>query len=390
LWNNLNKRNNSAYAHSSIKPSSNLYPVLPVINFSPFACDNENDSQLSTQETKNIIQNLANACEHVGFFYAIGHGISNNLLTRTLAVTREFFNLDLEIKNKYAVRQYLNSPANMSSNQRGGFGRGYQSLGENVTNQRRDRHEGFDLYRELESNHPIRKLFEQNPNSDKLPDYRELAIGYNPYPQEPLPSGIFYDVMSEYIANMKHAGERIMRAIALSLNLPLNYFASTFNDSFWVIRCIRYPAVEPSTQHDKEYGEGCGEHSDYGWLTFVNQDLDSKNCLYVKMNNEQNSSTYVSADPIIVNNEIALTCNIGDILSFITQGKYRSTLHRVSSPIQPARDRVSVPFFLEPNADVKLKTDAKSPECYYGEYLINKVRRNFQFQDNNEQKIYST
>jgi isopenicillin N synthase-like dioxygenase len=33
---------------------------------------------------------------------------------------------------------------------------------------------------------------------------------------------------------MLKAGERVMRAIALSLNLPLNYFESTFNDSFWV------------------------------------------------------------------------------------------------------------------------------------------------------------
>ena len=33
---------------------------------------------------------------------------------------------------------------------------------------------------------------------------------------------------------MLKAGERVMRAIALSLNLPLNYFESTFNHSFWV------------------------------------------------------------------------------------------------------------------------------------------------------------
>jgi isopenicillin N synthase-like dioxygenase len=166
----------------------------------------------------------------------LGHGVSNELLLRTLSVTRQLFDLDSNIKNQYASRLFVNS--SNTDDQIGGFGRGYQSVGENVTNTKRDRHEGFDLYRELEANHPLRLQFNQKnqfANDEKLPDYREMAIGRNPWPKE-LP--IFKETINEYTSAMLQAGERVMRAIALSLNLPLNYFHSTFNDSFWVYEYV--------------------------------------------------------------------------------------------------------------------------------------------------------
>lgn len=160
----------------------------------------------------------------------LGHGVPNDLLLRTLSVSRQLFDLDAKIKNQYASRLFVNSAK--VGDQIGGLGRGYQSIGENVTNALRDRHEGFDLYRELDSNHPLRLQFEEkNTSNKKLPDYRDLAIGLNPWPKE-LP--LFKETINEYTSAMLQAGARVMRAIALSLSLPLNYFESTFNDSFWV------------------------------------------------------------------------------------------------------------------------------------------------------------
>lgn len=165
------------------------------------------------------------------FEVEIGHGVSNDLLQRTLSVTRQLFDLDLQIKNQYAARLFLQSSG--TPPQTGGLGRGYQSVGENVTNTKRDRHEGFDLYRELGWNHPLRLQFdEKNVSGRKLPDYRDLAVGWNPWPKE-LPQ--FREIINEYTAAMLEAGARVMRGIALSLDLPLNYFESTLNDSFWVI-----------------------------------------------------------------------------------------------------------------------------------------------------------
>lgn len=222
-------------------------PVLPVIDFSSF----HNEDETRSYPT-DIVKKLANACEHVGFFYAIGmnivdyfcnlsnkeivsyilgHGVPNDLLLRTLNVTRRLFELNPRIKNKYASRLFVPS-LDQQQFHVGGLGRGYQSVGENVTNTKRDRHEGFDLYRELEQNHPQRLLYTQENHPHKnLPDYRDLAIGTNPWPEE-LPE--FRETIAEYKTAMLQAGARVMRAIALSLDLPLNYFRSTFNDSFWV------------------------------------------------------------------------------------------------------------------------------------------------------------
>ena len=169
------------------------------------------------------------------FDLKLGHGISNELLQRTLSVTRQWFDMDLTMKNQYAARLFFQSSEKQLQSR--GLGRGYQSVGENVTNTKRDRHEGFDLYRQLDWNHPLRVQFdEKNVSGRQLPDYRDLAIGRNPWPKE-FPQ--FREAIDEYTSAMLQAGARVMRAIALSLDLPLNYFESTLNDSFWVRETMR-------------------------------------------------------------------------------------------------------------------------------------------------------
>jgi len=77
----------------------------------------------------------------------------------------------------------------------------------------------------------------------------------------------------------------------------------------------------------------------------------------------------------------------------MTGGLYRSTPHRVKSPI--ARDRLSFPFFFDPNLNAEVKPiygpvtsgedrdqrwDHASVHDFsgtYGDYLLNKVARVF-------------
>ncbi|CAF1000587.1 unnamed protein product [Rotaria sordida] len=65
--------NRTWYRHASGLAQSELVlhntPVLPLIDFSAFASKDE-----TNHYPHDIIEKLANACEHVGFFYAIGHG----------------------------------------------------------------------------------------------------------------------------------------------------------------------------------------------------------------------------------------------------------------------------------------------------------------------------
>lgn len=49
------------------------------------------------------ITKLARACEEWGFFQVVNHGVPNSLLDAVRRAGREFFQLPLEEKHKYAV-----------------------------------------------------------------------------------------------------------------------------------------------------------------------------------------------------------------------------------------------------------------------------------------------
>ena len=52
-----------------------------------------------------------------------------------------------------------------------------------------------------------------------------------------------------------------------------------------------------------------------------------------------------------------IVCNIGDMLQLVTEGKLKSTLHRVVKyKNEEPKSRYSIPFFLHPSPDIMLKS----------------------------------
>lgn len=124
-----------------------------------------------------------------------------------------------------------------------------------------------------------------------------------------------------------------------------------------------------------------GEHTDYGILTLLAQ--DDVGGLQVK-----SAGTWIDvpADPSII------VCNIGDMLERLTEGRYKSTPHRVKGSNNRTRGRLSFPFFFDPSWDATvtaLPLDDSPPavdlndrwdgenvhawEGSYGDYLSAKV-----------------
>ena len=81
----------------------------------------------------------------------------------------------------------------------------------------------------------------------------------------------------------------------------------------------------------------------------------------------------------------AFVVNIGDMMERWTNGRWRSTRHRVIH--RGAEYRVSVPFFFEPSFDCVVRPlrkcvaetggEAKYEAVVYGEHLTEKIRGNF-------------
>jgi isopenicillin N synthase-like dioxygenase len=197
------------------------------------------------------------------------------------------------------------------------------------------------------------------------------------------PTGIpeFRMVVLDYIAAMTRLGHALMAGISLSLGLDEFYFADAYtSDPLILFRIFNYPAHSPSNADKDMYG--VGEHTDYGFLTILRQDMSGG--LQVKT-----KSQWIDVTPI----PNSFVCNIGDMLDRLTGGFYLSAPHRVQHSRK--NDRLSFPFFFDPNFNAEVQPirigaavrdnkeerwDHASVHDFrgtYGDYLLSKVSKVF-------------
>mmetsp|Transcript_14380 Transcript_14380/g.23749 ORF Transcript_14380/g.23749 Transcript_14380/m.23749 type:complete len:305 (-) Transcript_14380:479-1393(-) len=279
---------------------------------------------------------------------SVSEQVPADLVQAVIDLSREFFSLPEENKHEISIS-------------RTDHARGYQKLGENVTQYQRDWHEGIDLYKEVDATHEV--VRRGGPLS-----------GANPWPAS-IPA--FKPTFERYVDEMLKLGRSIMRGISVGLGLDEDALVDKYmSDSFWVMRAIGYPPLQSSSSTSENVGISCGEHTDYGALTIVNQD-STKGALQVL----RRDGCWINADPI----PNAFVVNIGDMLNHWTNDIYRSTCHRVIH--KGDSYRVSVPFFFEPNWDAMVEPleglvgrsgqPAKYKPVKYGDHLMGKITTNF-------------
>ncbi|KEH31474.1 2OG-Fe(II) oxygenase family oxidoreductase [Medicago truncatula] len=214
------------------------FSSIPIIDISPLLAKSDDPKMAEDPGVLDVVAQLDKACTEAGFFYVKGHGIPDSLLKGVRDITRRFFELPYEEKAKIKM-----TPAN-------GF-RGYEKIGENITEGAPDMHEAIDCYREV--------------TKGMYGDLGKVMEGFNQWPQNP-PK--FKFLMEEYISLCKDLAKKIMRGIALALGgSPYEFEGDRAGDPFWVMRIIGYPGVSSDDI-------GCGAHTDYGLLTLLNQDDD--------------------------------------------------------------------------------------------------------------------
>jgi isopenicillin N synthase-like dioxygenase len=304
------------------------------------------------EERHEVASRIGQACRDCGFFYIVGHGVEEALQQRLEEVSRSFFAQDRERKLEIEMA-------------RGGRAwRGYFPVGGELTSGKPDLKEGIYFGAELDDDHPLVKagtpLHGRNLFPSDIPEFREIVI--------------------DYMAAMTGLGHSLMAGIALSLGLEESYFAERYtSDPLILFRIFNYPPP-PTAEWDSSLG--VGEHTDYGLLTILRQDMSGG--LEVKI-----KSRWLAAPPI----RNSFVCNIGDMLDRMTGGQYLSTPHRVRN--LAGNSRLSFPFFFDPNFNAEVKpikmnsqvNDNKNDRWdrasvhefrgTYGEYLLNKVSKVF-------------
>jgi isopenicillin N synthase-like dioxygenase len=103
------------------------------------------------------------------------------------------------------------------------------------------------------------------------------------------------------------------------------------------------------------------EHTDYGLLTLLAQ--DHLGGLEV----QRPDGVWLSVAP----QPGVIVCNLGDMLERFSDGRYRSTPHRVRNTA--AVGRLSFPYFFDPSWEA----DVPGLEITYGDHLTAKVSRVF-------------
>lgn len=316
---------------------------IPIVNISPLIN--------GTEDRSEVAREIGHACRDYGFFYVTGHGVDEHLQQRLEQISRRFFAQDLETKLEI----------NMA---RGGRAwRGYFPVGGELTSGYPDLKEGIYFGAELEPDHPLVEagtpLHGPNLFPPSMPEFREITL--------------------HYMAAMTRLGHSLMAAISLSLRLEESYFHDHYTfDPLILFRIFNYPPAPNANSPSL----GVGEHTDYGLLTILRQDMSKGLQIKVK-------SAWVDLPPVAN----SFVCNVGDMLDRITGGYYLSAPHRAQNPT--GTNRISFAFFFDPNfnALVKpIKVDAEVNDNKaerwdrssvhefhgtYGDYLINKVSKVF-------------
>ncbi|KAL3469785.1 hypothetical protein BJX99DRAFT_64278 [Aspergillus californicus] len=277
--------------------SNNTGIQIPVIDISGYF---QNDETRTTE----IITALQSACKDPGFFQITGHSVPAQLRAQTLDKLQGFFSLPENIK-----KQVHRSQSECL--------RGYEVVGEQKLEAALggDQKEGFMI-------------------GPELPPGRFLQ-GPNQWLEENVCPG-FRETFMEYFDEVHKLSKLMFRLLALSLGLEERYFDDfvASRDSITMCRAHRYP---PTTQEIAARTRGIGAHTDFGALTLLLQDKVGGLEVYYEPNDTWYPVAYVP-DAYVV--------NIGDMMERWTNNRYKSTRHRVISPVSN-QDRYSIAFFNE-------------------------------------------
>ena len=257
-------------------------------------------------------QDFGASFQRFGFGVIKDHGIDPDLIARGWALTKAFFDLPVEVKDKYHL------PGKAGA-------RGYTPFGIETAKgaTENDLKEFWHVGRELPAGHRYSDVMPPNVWPAEVPGFRETFLAL--------------------YAEFDRVGAQLLSAIARYLGLEPDWFVGPVRDGNSVMRLLHYPPVSADAP-----GVRAGAHEDINLITLL---LGAEEAGLQLL--DRDGRWLPIAPP-----EGAMVVNVGDMLQRLTNHVLPSTTHRVVNPPPERRGvaRYSMPFFLHPAPDFVIET----------------------------------
>jgi isopenicillin N synthase-like dioxygenase len=291
-----------------------------------------------------FVQDLGAAFHNIGFVALKGHGLTPELQERLYAAVKEFFFSPDEVKQQYDIPGI--------AGQRGYVGKGKETAkGNKVADLKEFYHVG--------QQHP------EQPDGDPI---------WDEYPRNVFPTEVpeFETYTLETFRTFEQTGKTLLRAIALYLELPEEYFEDKVRHGNSILRALHYFPLDPATTPDGAVRAAA--HGDINLITLL-MGASAEGLEVLRRDGTWIGITALP-DQIVV--------NVGDMLDRLTNHKLKSTIHQVVNPPREklGTSRFSIPFFMHPRSEMDLTcldscVDAEHPKLYTdmtaGEFLTERL-----------------
>ncbi|WP_074226679.1 isopenicillin N synthase family dioxygenase [Algoriphagus halophilus] len=316
-----------------------LFDEIPSLDLADFTSGTE-------KQKAEFVKKLGDAYQNIGFVAIKNHGLSQELQDRLYQSIQSFFALPDEIKGNYEKPEI-------------GFQRGYTGKGKEHA---KGRNTG-----------DLKEFYHVGQELSKIPDSDPLKSEYpaNIWPAE-IPE--FEKDANEAFSILENAGKSMLRAIALNLDLPEDYFEDKVAYGNSILRQIHYFPIE-NPDEVPEDAVRAAEHGDINLITLLMG--ASADGLQVLRKDGKWIPITALPDQLVV--------NVGDMLERLTNKKLKSTIHRVVNPPKEKMNtsRYSIPFFMHPRSDMDLtclescvseENPKLFPDATAGEFLEERLR----------------
>jgi isopenicillin N synthase-like dioxygenase len=319
-----------------------------------------------TNEQKDVVDQVHQACHQVGFFMIKNHGFNQTVMKNAWKASKDFFAISEEEKLLHKTTNEAEYPYGYEQSE--SLAKGKQLVDgdkdQRIHLEQQQQQNGDDINATVLMQ-DLKETFAVGPDNPKsgMPVRRWI--------QSPNVPPDFQNAVEAYYEHMLSLSHTLLEIFALALDEDASYFQDKMDHHLSALRLAHYfPLKQPKGEL---HVVRAGAHTDYGALTVLAAQDKGLEVLL--------EGQWVPV-PLVKD---AFIINLGDLMQRWTNDKWISTMHRVAMPSTDALEqRYSIAFFVNVNGDAVIEplqscidydggdSSSKYPPITAGEHLMAK------------------